>query len=265
MTFEGVTTKMQTEWGQPIHYYMVWPESFLDLNAQIGKTLYITRVGYQCLNCGRGRKIFRQGFCFDCFTQSAKAGDWIMRPELSQAHLGIEDRDLAFEQRMQLQPHTVYLAVASDVKVGVTRNSQIPTRWIDQGAHAAIPLLEVPNRYLAGVAEVALKAHFTDKTAWQKMLKNEVIHPDLQALRQQALAWLPSECQPYINLEPPQLYELQFPVQQYPTKLQSLSLDKQDQFTEVLSGIKGQYLLFESGAVWNVRSHEGYVLRWEIR
>ena len=99
---------------------------------------------------------------------SPAVGDWIMKPELSTAHLDIEDRDLEYEKRIQLQPHVVYLALSSEVKVGVTRKTQVPTRWIDQGAVQAIPIVEVPNRYLAGITEVALKNHFADKTNWQK-------------------------------------------------------------------------------------------------
>ena len=95
-----------------------------------------------------------------------------MRPELSTAHLDKEDRDLAYEKKVQLQPHIVYLANSSNVKVGVTRKTQVPTRWIDQGAHEAIEIVEVPNRYLAGITEVALKAHIGDKTNWRKMLTN---------------------------------------------------------------------------------------------
>ena len=49
-----------------------------------------------------------------------------MRPELSQAHLDIEDRDLTYEKKVQLQPHIVYLAVSSGLKVGVTRKTQVP-------------------------------------------------------------------------------------------------------------------------------------------
>lgn len=111
------------------------------------------------------------GFCKSCFFEVPQAADWVMRPELSKAHLGIEERDLSYEKEMQLQPHIVYLANSSEVKVGVTRKSQIPTRWIDQGAHEAILLVEVPNRYLAGITEVALKNHISDKTNWRKIAK----------------------------------------------------------------------------------------------
>ena len=105
-----------------------------------------------------------------------------MRPELSTAHLGIEDRDLAYEQSVQLKPHIVYLANSSNVKVGVTRKQQVPTRWIDQGAHEAIEILEAPNRYLAGITEVALKEHVADKTNWRKMLKNDIEDVNLVSL-----------------------------------------------------------------------------------
>ena len=172
MIYQGTLTKMQTELGNPIQYYLVFENSFLNLNQLLGKAFEIEFQGYQCLNCGKAKKIFRQGFCYDCFMSSPAVGDWIMKPELSTAHLDIEDRDLAYEKRVQLQPHVVYLALSSEVKVGVTRKTQVPTRWIDQGAVQAIPIVEVPNRYLAGITEVALKNHFADKTNWQKMLKN---------------------------------------------------------------------------------------------
>ena len=130
----GVLQKMQTELTDPIDYYLVFEDSFLNLNQILGKDLEIQFQGYQCLNCGQPKKIFRQGFCYDCFMKSPAVGDWIMKPELSTAHLDIEDRDLEYEKRVQLQPHIVYLALSSEVKVGVTRKTQIPTRWIDQGA-----------------------------------------------------------------------------------------------------------------------------------
>ena len=106
-------------------------------------------------------EIFRQGFCKSCFYENPAAGDWVMRPELSKAHLNQADRDLEYEKKIQLQPHIIYLALSSHLKVGVTRKTQIPTRWIDQGAHEAMTIIEVPNRYLAGIGEVALKEYFS--------------------------------------------------------------------------------------------------------
>ena len=183
MEYQGVLTKMSTEIDTPVQYYLILGQEFLRVNQLLGKTLHIEFIGYQCLACGEAKKIYRQGFCYDDFYKAPQAADWIMRPELSKAHLDIEDRDLDYEKKVQLQPHIVYLANSSTVKVGVTRKTQVPTRWIDQGAHEALSIVEVPNRYLAGVAEVALKDHISDKTNWRKMLKNEVEEEDLIAHR----------------------------------------------------------------------------------
>ena len=254
---------MQTEFLSPIQYYLVFEDSFLNVNQLIGKEIEISFQGYQCLNCGKQKKIFRQGYCYDCFMSSASVGDWIMKPELSTAHLDIEDRDLAYEKRVQLQPHIVYLALSSDVKVGVTRKTQVPTRWIDQGAIEAIPIVEVPNRYLAGITEVALKDHFTDKTSWQKMLKNNVPNVDLISERNSVLQWLPEEIKPYFAKEQA-LYKIDFPIESYPTKVNSLSLEKTPLYSGKMLGIKGQYLLFEDGTVFNIRSNEGIVVKMEV-
>lgn len=264
MQYQGVLTKMQTEFLNPIAYYLVFENSFLSLNQLLGKELEIVHQGYQCLECGKKKKIFRQGFCYDCFMGSASAGDWIMKPELSTAHLDIEDRDLAYEKRVQLQPHIVYLALSSEVKVGVTRKTQVPTRWIDQGAIQAIPIVEVPNRYLAGITEVALKSLYADKTNWQKMLKGEIPAVDLISERNGLKYVIPKEVQEYFHPESNDLYELQYPVLEYPKKVSSLNLDKSPNFSGKLMGVKGQYLIFEDGTVFNVRTYEGYVVKLSL-
>lgn len=264
MQYEGVLTKMQTEFANPIQYFLVFEDSFLNVNQLLDKNIAIDFVGFQCLNCGKKKKIFRQGFCYDCFYSSAAVGDWIMKPELSTAHLGIEDRDLAYEEKVQLQPHIVYLALSSEVKVGVTRKTQVPTRWIDQGAVQAISIVEVPNRYLAGITEVALKDHFADKTNWRKMLTNSVETIDLIQERLKLENLIPNEVRDYFILDKNDLYEMHYPVLEYPKKVNSLSLDKTPQFQGKLTGIKGQYLLFEDGTVFNVRGSEGYVVRIEV-
>ena len=259
MKYTGVLRKMATENTDPVNYYLDMGDDFLNMNQLINKKISVDFVKYQCLSCGLDKKIFRQGFCYDCFYETARAGDWIMRPELSKAHLDIEDRDLEFEKAMQLQPHVVYLANSSNVKVGVTRKAQIPTRWIDQGAHEAIEIVEVPNRYLAGIAEVALKEHVSDKTNWRKMLSNSVEDVDLVEERDKLATYLPEEVRSYYlenNKETP----ISFPVEEYPVKVKSLNLDKTPSFEGILKGIKGQYLLFEGGAVFNVRNWEGYVV-----
>jgi len=175
--------------------------------------------------------------------------------------LDIEDRDLDYEKRVQLQPHIVYLALSSEVKVGVTRKTQVPTRWIDQGAVQAIPIVEVPNRYLAGITEVALKNHFADKTNWQKMLKNEIPAADLIKERANLKYLIPKEVQEFYHPEKEDLYDLHFPVLEYPKKVTSLNLDKSPNFSGKLTGIKGQYLIFEDGTVFNIRTFEGYVVK----
>ncbi|MGX7667123.1 DUF2797 domain-containing protein [Flavobacterium pedocola] len=261
MIYEGVLTKMETEFASPIQYYLVFENSFLNINQVLNKELEITFQGYQCLNCGKKKKIFRQGFCYDCFMSSPAVGDWIMKPELSTAHLDIEDRDLEYEKKVQLQPHIVYLALSSEVKVGVTRKTQVPTRWIDQGAIQAVPIVEVPNRYLAGITEVALKNHFADKTNWQKMLKNDIPSVDLLSERNKLQNLLPDEVQPYFTAQPEKIYDLSYPVLEYPKKVSSLNLDKTPSYTGKLSGVKGQYLIFEDGTVFNVRTFEGYVVK----
>ena len=61
MIYQGTLTKMQTELGNPIQYYLVFENSFLNLNQLLGKVFEIEFQGYQCLNCGKAKKIFRQG------------------------------------------------------------------------------------------------------------------------------------------------------------------------------------------------------------
>ena len=143
MVYQGVLKKMMTENAEEIQYYLDMKSDFLNMNQLINKEIALSFVTYECLNCHLEKKIYRQGFCQSCFFDIPQAADWIMRPELSKAHLDIEDRDLAYEKQVQLQPHIVYLALSSNVKVGVTRKTQVPTRWIDQGAAKAIEILEV--------------------------------------------------------------------------------------------------------------------------
>ena len=186
-----------------------------------------------------------------------------MHPELSKAHLNIEERDLGYEQQMQLQPHYVYLANSSDVKVGVTRKSQAPTRWIDQGAHEALILAEVPNRYLAGIAEVALKAHIADKTNWRKMLTNQITPVDLLRVKLEVRDFVPDQVQPYITEDITPL-RIHFPVEKYPTQVRSLQLSQTPTYSGKLMGIKGQYLIFNDNTVFNVRGNEGLVINLQI-
>ena len=263
MQYQGVLTKMQTEIGPPIQYYLVFENDFLNVNQLLDKQVAINFVGYQCLNCKKNKKIYRQGYCYDCFFEIPQAADWIMKPELSKAHLGIEDRDLEYEEKVQLKPHIVYLANSSNVKVGVTRKTQIPTRWIDQGAHEAIEIVEVPNRYLAGITEVALKDYVGDKTNWRTMLKNEIKDENLVEWRDKLRQYIPEEAQQYF-IESNTETNLEFPVLKFPKKLKTLNLTKTPEYTGVLKGIKGQYLIFDDDTVFNVRSNEGIVITLNV-
>lgn len=264
MQYQGVLQKMQTDLQEIIQYYLMFDNDVLNVNQLLDKKLSISFHKYQCMGCAKDKEIYRQGFCKTCFYEAPQAGEWIMHPEKSTAHLGIADRDLAFEQRVQLQPHIVYLALSSTVKVGVTRKTQVPTRWIDQGAVQALPIVEVPNRYLAGIAEVALKEHVADKTNWRAMLKNEVSTADLQLVKSDLLQFLPEEVKAYV-LEEEEVLHLNFPVEKYPLKIKSLNLSKTPDYTGVLKGVKGQYLIFEDNTVFNVRNNEGVVVNLEVK
>jgi hypothetical protein len=263
MQYQGVLQKMQTEYSDTIQYYLMFDNDVLNMNQLMGKSISVSFEKYQCMNCAKDKEIYRQGFCKSCFFDAPQAGEWIMHPEKSTAHLGIADRDLAYEQRVQLTPHIVYLALSSNVKVGVTRKTQVPTRWIDQGAVKALPIVEAPNRYLAGIAEVALKNHVADKTNWRAMLKNETPEADLIQVKNDLKQFLPEEVRKYV-LEDAEVLDLNFPVVQYPTKIKSLNLTKTPDFSGVLKGIKGQYLIFEDNTVFNVRNNEGIVVNLSV-
>ncbi len=264
MKYTGVLKKMQTECSDPVKYYLIMQNDFLQLNQMIGRELAFTFQSFECLNCGLDKKIFRQGFCYDCFSSSAKVGDWIIRPELSTAHLGIEDRDLDYEKSVQLQEHVVYLAVSSDVKVGVTRKTQVPTRWIDQGASLAMPVVEVPNRYLAGITEVALKEFLSDKTDWRKMLTTSGGSMDLMEVFESVKKYIPEEARPFIVASTESSMEIKYPLDTPPKKVKSINLSKTQEFKGKLAGIKGQYLIFEDQSVLNVRNNEGFFVELSI-
>ncbi len=263
MQYQGVLQKMATDLQETIQYYLFFKDDVLNMNQLLGKKLSFSFVKYECMSCHKDKEIFRQGLCKQCFFEQPQAGEWIMHPEKSTAHLNIEDRDLTYEKEVQLKPHIVYLALSSTIKVGVTRKTQVPTRWIDQGATQALPILETPNRYLSGIAEVALKNHVADKTNWRAMLKNEVPEADLATSRDVLKQYLPEEVLPYF-LENEKVLDLNFPVLQYPTKIKSLNLTKTPNYEGVLKGIKGQYLIFEDHTAFNVRNNEGLVVNLTV-
>lgn len=262
MQMRGRILKMKTELNSPVQYHLPMDDQFLDMNQWIGKHIQFRFDGdIFCLDCGvKTKKSFNQGFCYPCFQNSPMAAECIIKPELCRAHLG-EGRDIEWEREHHLKDHFVYLAVSSGVKVGITRDTQVPTRWIDQGASYAVPIAKTPNRYLCGMIEVSLKEYLSDRTAWQRMLKNEIAHVDLIEKRNEIFDLIPSDLQEYIVPEE-EILHIEYPVNEYPSKVKSLSFDKTPVIEGRLMGIKGQYLLFEGGQVLNMRKHQAYVLEF---
>ena len=254
----GNLSKMTAVLGDQINYYLKLSET-VHMNEFIGKSIRLEWNGrINCSSCGKiTKKSFGQGFCYNCFVSAPESAECILRPELCRAHLG-EGRDPEWEEKHHNQPHIVYLAASSAVKVGITRVQQIPTRWNDQGATSAIRLAEVPNRYEAGRIEIALKEFFTDKTHWQKMLKNDIDESiDLVEEKWSLEEHLPSDILEFFS-ENDEITEMNYPVEEYPATVKSRSFEKTPIIEGILKGIKGQYLIFEGGEVLNVRTQTGY-------
>lgn len=262
----GITlAKMPTFYEGEVHYLLKADADFIALNRFIGRQISVEFLNQKfCAGCGQQfDTLFRMGFCKNCFFTRPEAGESIIRPELSRAHLGEEDRDLAFEKGYQLQPHVVYLANSGGLKVGVTRAQQKFHRWMDQGASYALVFAETENRYQAGQIEVALKEFIGDKTPWQRMLKNQVDEIDLPQEKEKLAAELDQELAQWVS-DDSEVYEIKYPVKKYPQKVKSLNLEKKTQIKATLQGIKGQYWLFEGGQVLNVRSHTGFRIRLSL-
>nr|WP_321406969.1 DUF2797 domain-containing protein [uncultured Carboxylicivirga sp.] len=262
---EGNLLKMRTSIeNDTVHYQLVLNDSKIQLNELIGKSVKLTyKNQINCISCGKiTSKSFGQGFCYSCFQSAPEAEECVLNPEKCRAHLG-ESRDQQWAEEHCLIPHYVYLAVASGIKVGVTRHTQIPTRWIDQGAWKAVIIAETPNRHIAGVIESFLKQYFSDKTNWRNMLKNQLADEiKLDEERIKAIEFLPKELQKYA-VEDSIAIELNYPVLQYPLKPQSVTFDKELSIEGILQGIKGQYLLFDNDRVINIRRHSGYLVQVE--
>jgi len=258
MLAKGNIRKMSTQLGDVVQYTLNLSSDVL-MNDFIGKTIRLEWNGIiNCSACNKvTKKSFGQGFCYSCFINSPQASPCILRPELCRAHLG-EGRDVEWEEMHHNQPHIVYLALSSTVKVGITRGDQIPTRWIDQGASSAIRLAETENRFEAGRIEVALKSFFTDKTNWRKMLQNVVDDTiDLEEEKWSLEEHLPADITELFS-ENDEITAINYPVLEYPEKVKSLSFDKTPIIEGKLMGIKGQYLIFENGEVFNIRKHTSY-------
>jgi len=265
MLVSGNIIKMRAEHADPVQYFLPLGENELPMNAQIGKNIQLTFTGQiNCISCGKRTKTsFGQGFCYNCLQTAPEASETVMRPELSKAHLGIA-RDMDWAREHDLIDHYVYLAVSGELKVGVTRHHQVPTRWIDQGASQAIILARTPNRHISGVIEVYLKNFFSDKTNWRSMLQNKDIKEyNLPEEKINAYQLLPAELQQYLFPDD-KIWKINYPVLSYPEKNTSLTFDKDPVISGILNGIKGQYLIFSDGRVLNIRKHSGYFLNVEV-
>lgn len=261
MQLEGNILKMRTEYGTPVNYFLPVSKNEIAMNSLIGREISMNFTGQiNCISCGKQTKTsFGQGFCYNCLQTSPEASESVIRPELSKAHLGFA-RDMEWAIKHDLIDHYVYLAVSGEIKVGVTRYHQIPTRWIDQGASAAIKIATTPNRHIAGVIEVFLKKHFTDKTDWRAMLKNEIaVSFNLLEEKEKVYRLLPAELKKYFEPDN-EVTVIEYPVISFPKTIKSVGFDKTPKIEGILTGIKGQYLIFQNDSVLNIRKHNGYYL-----
>ncbi len=270
----GNILKMQTTLGdaaknQSVQYQLPVGENLLPMNERIGQGI---KLSYQneihCVACGRKTsKSFAQGHCYPCFRSLASCDMCIMKPETCHYAEG-NCREPEWGEIHCFIPHYVYLANSSGVKVGITRGTQIPTRWMDQGATQALPIFQVANRLQSGLLEVVLKQHIADRTDWRKMLKADAEPVDLKALRDELLEKCSTEIAEVKNeqgdnaIQPieKQVVDIRYPVSEYPEKIKSLNFDKQPDIEGTLKGIKGQYLILDTG-VLNIRKFSGYNIK----
>ena len=245
----------------PVEYLLPLGSEEVLMNELIGSVLRLEYDGMiNCVHCGREiKKSFAQGYCYPCFMSLPQTDACVLHPEKCQAHLGIS-RDMIWSADNCLQDHFVYLALSPGIKVGVTRKSQVPARWIDQGAGEAIRLALTPNRFIAGSLEVELKKHLPDKTNWRHMLTGiRSAVDDLGNEKKRAFELLPEEMKKYKS-DDNRVYSIRYPVSDYPEKVKTLNFDKDRTVEGILRGIKGQYLIFDNGNVLNIRRFGGYMI-----
>jgi hypothetical protein len=267
ISVSGHLAKMHVELNQQVQYFLPLDDHREPLNALLGKQIRLEYLGdIHCTNCGRrSKKSFSQGYCYPCFTKLPQCDTCIMSPEKCHYEQGT-CRDPSWGEEFCFTDHYVYLANSSGVKVGITRGSQIPTRWVDQGATQAMPIFRVKSRYQAGLIEDCLREHVADRTHWQKMLKGNSDAVDLEEIRDSIVAQSESGLsvieQKFGLLAIQRLYhqqivDINFPVLEFPEKVKSLNLDKQPIVEGVLQGIKGQYLILDTGVI-NIRKFTAY-------
>ena len=264
-------TRLEPDTSQQVQYELPLGDHSVSLNPLIGKPIKLIYTGkIFCVHCNRPvKKSFNQGYCYPCFTSLAQCDLCIMKPETCHYEAGT-CREPAWGEEFCFQPHVVYLANSSAIKVGITRQTQVPTRWIDQGAVQALPIFKVQSRYISGLVEIAIAKHVSDKTSWQQMLKSKAEPIDLIAKRDELIAVCDADLAEisrrfgqqaieFLSDEP--VVNIHFPVDSYPAKVKSFNLDKSAEVSGVLQGIKGQYLLLDTGVI-NIRKFAGYELEF---
>jgi hypothetical protein len=269
----GALRKLQSRLDATVSYALPVGDIAIPLNDLLGRRIALDYLGQiNCLHCGRKtNKSFNQGYCYPCFQKLAACDSCIVSPEKCHYDAGT-CREPQWAQQHCLQPHVVYLANSSGLKVGITRGTQVPTRWIDQGAVQALPVLGVQTRQQSGLIEALVREHVADKTNWRAMLKGQIDEIDLPAQRDrllglcaQGIAALQDRfglqaIQPLPAAEP---VAIRYPVLQHPAKVVSLDLEKTPQIAGTLLGIKGQYLLLDTGVI-NIRKYGAYQVRFRV-
>jgi len=250
-----------------VDYQLILSEQRIAMTPLIGQQITLKFEGeIHCQACDRHiKKSYSGGYCFPCSQSLAQCDLCIMKPETCHYAAGT-CREPEWGETFCMQDHIVYLANSSGIKVGITRSNQIPTRWIDQGAGQALPIFRVKTRLQSGLVEVVFKTRVSDRTDWRKMLKGQAEHQDLMAIRDQLML----ECNDEIALLQQQfgdgaivalddqaVVDITYPIIQYPEKVKSLNLDKTPEVSGILQGIKGQYLIFDTGVI-NIRKYTGY-------
>ena len=260
----GRLAKMLIEKTEPLLYHLSVGDEKIDMNAYLGKDIRIISNGeIRCTHCQRKtNKSFNQGYCFPCFKKLAQCDRCMMSPELCHFSQGT-CREPEWAEQFCMQEHIVYLANSSGLKVGITRHTQVPVRWMDQGAIQALPIFSVSTRQLSGLVEVIMKEWVADKTNWRKMLKNDIEDESLEVWRDRLKQYIPDEAKAYF-IENNKETHIDFPVHKDPEKPKSLNIKKEHQYAGKLVGIKGQYLIFEDETVFNIRANEGLVVNITI-
>ncbi len=266
---EGQLRKMVTEHAEPVAYQLPLGDARVNMNELVGQQLVLEHLGkISCIHCDRNiSKSFNQGYCYPCFTRLAQCDSCIVSPEKCHYEAGT-CREPEWGEANCMIDHVVYLANTSGLKIGITRATQVPTRWMDQGAIQSLPIFRVQTRHQSGLVEVLFKDHVNDRTNWRAMLKGEVEPLSLADERDRLFTATADGVdalqarfglQAVTRLENDQGYEFTYPVAQHPAKVSSFNLDKNARVEGELHGIKGQYLIFDTGVI-NMRKYGGYHL-----